>query len=138
LPDPDRPIRTRISPSSTSSVQSWTPRTWVVSAWISSRVPPSSAMLQRAARTGAEHDANLVEADDGAHFDGTLQQAVEQDGHDHDDQPSLEAQPGVHLVERADDRDAQTIGPHKRRDHHHAESDSMIVWFSPVMICGSA
>jgi hypothetical protein len=51
LPDPDRPIRTRISPSSTSSVQSWTPRTWVVAAWISSRVAPSSAMSS--ARAGA-------------------------------------------------------------------------------------
>jgi hypothetical protein len=51
LPDPDRPIRTRISPSSTSSVQSCTPRTWVVAAWMSSRVPPASA--SGSARAGA-------------------------------------------------------------------------------------
>ncbi len=42
LPDPDRPIRTRISPCATVRLQLWTPSTWPVSAWISPRDRPAS------------------------------------------------------------------------------------------------
>ncbi|EAU43042.1 hypothetical protein FP2506_09371 [Fulvimarina pelagi HTCC2506] len=42
LPEPERPIRTRISASFTSSEHAWTPRTCPVSAWTSARVLPAS------------------------------------------------------------------------------------------------
>ncbi|EAR49746.1 hypothetical protein OG2516_08773 [Oceanicola granulosus HTCC2516] len=42
LPDPDRPMSTRISPSSTASEQSCTPSTCRVRSWISGRSSPSS------------------------------------------------------------------------------------------------
>ena len=42
LPDPESPIRTRISPSATVSEQLWTPRTCLVWAWIWVRLRPWS------------------------------------------------------------------------------------------------
>jgi len=50
LPEPERPINTRISPFATVSEQSWTPRIWPVFVWISDRLRPSS--IRGRARSG--------------------------------------------------------------------------------------
>ena len=68
LPDPDRPIRTEISPSLTVRLAPAQPRTLPVFSKISARVAPLSIMRKRAAVFGAEDDIDILEIDGDVHF----------------------------------------------------------------------
>ena len=51
--------------------------------------------------------------------------------------PDLEAERGIDRVQRPHHRHAQPVGADKAAITT-IDSDSMMVWFSPAMICGKA
>src|SRR5262245_37129542 len=133
LPEPDRPMSTRISPSLTKSEASWTATRLPVRSWMTSRPSPVSSSARASSGVGPKTTSTCSKRIAAVALIGSrlarlatgraalAQHAVEDDGEDDDCEAGLDTQGDVHLVERAYDRLAKPAGTDECGDDDHGQ-----------------
>ena len=133
LPEPDRPITTKVSPRSTEIETSSRASTFLVFARSSSLLIPARTSCERLLRRGAEDLGEMPCLDQGhrgqlltltvgleAPAEG-LAGAVEDDGEEHDGEPADQPGAGIVPLKADQHRLADAAGADHRGDHHHRQ-----------------